>query len=454
MYSFLWFWMNFTFVFPFFFGAILVLKNVEKESHWYLKTAVSFLGFIGWMFLWQFVICSVDSSLSKSIPFSHLTFFVQIVMMILYIRFSYKVNIWTTIFATTITYSLQHFSNRLYLVICSVLSLVIHNDYFNNDLWYSWIGILLCCLIMGVSYFLWWLLLLRKFNQESFDELVDKKVQVITSGITIFASIFINSYIANYPNVTSFILIMDFLMSLTISFLVILLDYSSVHENKTKKENEKLLELLENEKKDYEHSKESYDLINIKLHDIKHLLNTLNSSTSPSTIDNIKDCLTSFEHSIKTGNEAIDVIVNKKEKECLQKGIKFTCFLDARGLDYISPYEIYTLFDNALNNAIEASMKCDKDRRIISVHGKRKNEFIQIIITNYFKEDIAVNSSGLPITKKDRNFHGFGIRSMKMLSEKYDGLIHCEIKEELFNLYISLPLNRNCDTAKVHRSQL
>ena len=237
-------------------------------------------------------------------------------------------------------------------------------------------------------------------------------------------------------------MIMDFLLSLTISFLVILLDYSSVHENKTKRENERLLELLESEKNDYEKSKESYDLLNIKLHDIKHLLNTLNDSTSQSTINDIKDSLTSFEHFIKTGNEAIDVIVNKKEKECHQKGIRFTCFLDARGLDYISPYEIYTLFDNGLNNAIEASMKCEESKRVISIHGKRKEEFIQIIITNYFHEEISVNSKGLPITKKDKKFHGFGIRSMKMLSEKYDGDIHCEIKGELFNLYVSLPLGR------------
>ncbi len=440
MYSFFWFWMNATFYIPFFFGALLVLRNTEKKNMWILKTCVAFLLFFGWSFAWQAIIYNLPSEFSESIPFSHITFFVQIAMMIGYIRLAYKVDIWTDFFATTVTYSLQHFSNRLYLVICSTLSMVIQDESLKSGLWSSWLGVIICFVVMGLSYFLWWFLLLRKFDQESFDNLVNKKVQVLTSAIVIVFSIFINSYIANDSHTTAFIMNMGFLLSLAISFLVVLLDYASVYERKTMKENEKLVELLRSEKADYESSKENYDLINIKLHDIKHLLNTLNSSTDETTIHNIKESLTSFEHNIKTGNEAVDVIISKKKRECKEKKIKFTCFLDARGLEYISPYELYTLFDNAINNAIDASLKCSLENRIISVHGNKKDDFLQIIFTNYFCDDVRLENN-LPLTMKDKRFHGFGMKSMKMLAEKHNGNIYCSINENLFSLYINLPLN-------------
>ena len=448
MYSFYWFWMNATFFVPFFFGALLVLANVEKKKYWLVKSIVMFLVLSGWSFAWQAILYHLPSAFAQNIPFSHITFFVQIAIMIIYIKLSYKVDKWTDFFATTITYSLQHFSNRLYLVICSTLSLLVDNEQFNTGLWYSWIGILICIFVMGTSYFLWWFFLFRKFDGDSFDDLVNKKVQVITSAIVIIFSIFVNSYIANNKDSTTFIMIMGFLLSLAISFLVILLDYASVHEGKTMKENEKLVELLNSEKADYEASKENYDLINIKLHDIKHLLNTLNSSTDETTIRDIKERLTSFDHNIKTGNEAIDVIINKKQKECKSKKIKFTCFLDARGLEYISPYELYTLFDNAINNAIEASMKCKEENRVISIHGNKRDDFLQIIFTNYFADDIQLEND-LPVSMRDKRFHGFGVKSMKMLAEKHNGNIYCSVDENIFSLYINLALNQQKNIKKV-----
>ena len=335
----------------------------------------------------------------------------------------------------------------LFLIVCSAIGILLKTAISTERIWMSSYGVLIWVFLTTLIYFLWYSLLFKKANPDSFDKLVNKKIQVIISAIVIVVSIYINSYIAYHNSVGTIIRILDFVLSCIISFLVILLDYAFVIEKKQQQENERLQNLLREEKKDYEASKDSLDILNIKLHDIKHLLQTLSTSTSKDTIKDIKESLTQFEQKIKTGNEAIDVIINKKEQECHEKKIDFTCFLDARGLEEISPYELYTLFDNAMNNAIQAVLNCSEDKRIISIHSKRKGESIQIAFTNYYSLSDGIRlRDGLPRTKGDENFHGFGIRSMQMLCQKYHGNLSCEIVEDIFNLYITLPLKAKKQT--------
>lgn len=443
MYDFQWFWMNFTFIMPFLFGVLMVLAKVRKKKFFLLKILVVTLIFWAWIFLWQFIIESLPDIISNNIFFSHLTFFVHILLMILFIKSSYECDIWTAVFATTVAYSLQHFSHRLFLIICSLIGILLKTSISTETIWMSVYGVLIWTFLTTLIYFLWYSLLFKKANPDSFDKLVNKKIQVIISAIVIVVSIYVNSYIAYHNSVSTIIRILDFVLSCIISFLVILLDYAFVIEKKQQQENERLQNLLKEEKKDYEASKDSLDILNIKLHDIKHLLQTLSTSTSKDTIKDIKESLTQFEQKIKTGNEAIDVIINKKEQECHEKKITFTCFLDARGLEEISPYELYTLFDNAMNNAIQASMNCQEDKRIISIHSKRKEGAIEIAFTNYFSLQDGIRlKDGLPKTKGDKNYHGFGIRSMQMLCSKYHGDLSCEIVEDIFNLYITLPIKK------------
>ena len=48
---------------------------------------------------------------------------------------------------------------------------------------------------------------------------------------------------------------------------------------------------------------------------------------------------------------------------------------------------------------------------------------------------------GLPqTTKGDKNYHGFGMRSMQMIAEKYRGTAAVLNKDGIFNLNITIPI--------------
>ena len=439
MYDFSWAWMNLTFLLPYFGGSLFVMKSLEKKRFFWLKSFLFVLVLFGWAALWTYINSLVPESVADDIWFTHITFIVQFALMILYLSLAYKGNFWSSFFGTTVSYSLQHFANRLYLAICAFIVIYLYPSESFGNFWSQWPGILICFAVNGLSYFLWWYLVLRKFAFTDEKDFIDKKVQITSSAAVIVFSIFLNSVIA-YRATDAVIVMVDFLISSCISMLVVNLLYSSAVEKRTGAENERLRKMLLDKKADYQASKDANDVLNIKLHDIKHLLQTLNDSASPTVIQNIKDNLSAFDPVLKTGNEAIDLIVNKKEKECHEKGIKFTCYLDAQGLNYISPYELYTLFDNALNNAIDAVMKCPKEKRIISLHSAKKDNLLQIVFTNYYNQNELLLKNGMPVSTKDRNYHGFGIRSMQLITKKYDGGVTCSTGDELFNLYLYLPL--------------
>lgn len=96
--------------------------------------------------------------------------------------------------------------------------------------------------------------------------------------------------------------------------------------------------------------------------------------------------------------------------------------------------DIYTLFGNAFDNAIEAVEKLPLDKRIISLSSQCKGNIFSFAIRNYFAEKL-VFKDGLPLTtKNDTNYHGFGMKSIRNIVEKYNGDLKISIDNDVFNV--------------------
>lgn len=112
-------------------------------------------------------------------------------------------------------------------------------------------------------------------------------------------------------------------------------------------------------------------------------------------------------------------------------------------LNYISPTDLYSLFENALHNAIDAVLSIEeKEKRIIRLYINRVEGMISIHMENYCADAKKIKfSDGLPQTNKpDKHLHGFGVRSMKRMVENLGGNISMHTDEDIFNLDIILPL--------------
>ena len=192
------------------------------------------------------------------------------------------------------------------------------------------------------------------------------------------------------------------------------------------------------EERQYAVSRENIELINQKVHDLKHQIREIGSSGSvnSSTLKEMEEIISIYDSTVKTGNKAVDVILTEKSLLCNKADIKLTCVVDGKQFSFMSESDIYSLFGNILDNAIEAANCLEKDRRVIGVTAKRTHDFLTVNAHNYYDGNL-VFADGLPVTtKKDKLYHGFGMKSVRMICEKYGGNLSVGCKDGIFTLKI------------------
>lgn len=77
------------------------------------------------------------------------------------------------------------------------------------------------------------------------------------------------------------------------------------------------------------------------------------------------------------------------------------------------------------------------EERVITLTSKKKGNAISLVIRNYTKnksEDIKLNESTLKSTK-DEPFHGYGMKSMESICEKYNGNMSFNLEGNIFTVY-------------------
>lgn len=81
------------------------------------------------------------------------------------------------------------------------------------------------------------------------------------------------------------------------------------------------------------------------------------------------------------------------------------------------------------------------DKRYISLIVKNINSFISISVDNYYDGYIVLGENGLPLTtKKDKDYHGFGMKSIQLVVNKYDGDLNVNVANNVFSLSIIFPV--------------
>ena len=216
-------------------------------------------------------------------------------------------------------------------------------------------------------------------------------------------------------------------------------------ELRVRKELEAVQNVLQNQYAQYKQSKESIELINYKYHDLKHQINLLKSGADSEKaeeyLEQMEREIKIYETQNKTGNKVLDTILTSKSMHCQRHGIELKFMGEGQLLNFMEDMDISALFGNMLDNAIESVVKIkDRQKRLISLHVIQDKQFIRIRTENYCEENVQFQD-GIPITtKKDKRFHGYGMKSMKKIVEKYGGSVMAGKTDNWFELKILIPM--------------
>lgn len=215
-----------------------------------------------------------------------------------------------------------------------------------------------------------------------------------------------------------------------------------------RKELETIQLLWHQQKGQYQLSKETIELINHKCHDLKHQVQAIrvvkDEKERETYLEKIEKSVQIYSAIVRTGNEILDTILTEKSLICENSGIHINCVADGSLLAFMNPVDLYTLFGNALDNAIEAVRKLEsKEKRVIDIMLYERQSFLMLQIVNPMCGEVKFED-GLPLTTKAKNgYHGYGMKSVLHTIQKYEGHLTTEVKNGCFYFNVMLPLERD-----------
>lgn len=194
----------------------------------------------------------------------------------------------------------------------------------------------------------------------------------------------------------------------------------------------------------YQLSRKNIDAINVKCHDIKHQIRSLADGgrvADGRALEDLASEIAIYDSAVKTENPALDVILTEKSLACSGEKITLAVIADGRALECLEPQEIYSLFGNALDNAIEAVRGIEEpERRLISLNVRRSGAMCVINVENSCDAAPAFRD-GVPVTTKaDASSHGFGTRSMRGIVERHGGVLTFGCEDGIFHVDALLPM--------------
>ena len=259
--------------------------------------------------------------------------------------------------------------------------------------------------------------------------------------ISLVINLYLNLVFSNLvPDKTYWMSFFVYLMNILISLLLLFCQFAMVRENRMRAQLQVESLLREQAKAQYRISKENIDAISIKCHDLKHQLLAVKNVIDPQEYDEIMEMINSYGAEIQTDNEVLDVVFQEKNFQCRKLGIQFTCIIDGKALDFIGTTDLYVLFGNLIDNAIEAVSKLpESEIKNIQVNVRRDRGFVIVTIENSYTGELAWSEGRLITSKSDKRNHGYGIRSIEKIVHKYNGRYSISTEDHIFSMNIVFP---------------
>ena len=265
---------------------------------------------------------------------------------------------------------------------------------------------------------------------------------LIVVGLALITDILLNSVIVYYGGERELLTtVMNIVYETLCCGFLLYIQFGLIKTGELRNELDTTQYLLRENERQYKLSQNNIELINLKCHDLRHQIRSIGAQKGlpGEAVKEIESAISVYDAAVRTDNEVLDTILTEKSLRCAHDKITLTCVVDGRALGFMLAADVYSLFGNALDNAIEAVMRLDESKRNIAVVVHKVGDMVSVNVTNPYEGDIELDGDGLPVTiKRDRNFHGIGVRSMRNIAEKYNGICTVSLNNGTFVLNVLL----------------
>lgn len=411
-------------------ATLLFCWQLPHRQHFYVKFGLGIGAQAAFALIWSKFFDNFSSQGVLSVCSRYLIHFFLLMAIVL---LCYECDMSGASFCVMCGYSLQHIASR----ICVILWKLVDAPW--KSVRYT-VGFIILFVLCIVAY--------RVFRKVAGGVVnvirVDSSRQWIIIVVALFSTNIIEmaQFLHQIPSANLIERISGPAESIILSCGVLILEFWLLSHSRTEKERNTLKEIVQEKRHQTEMEKKMVETVNINAHDLKHKISE--GYVSEEVRKDIVQIVDEFDTSLCTGNESLDVILTKKKRYCFQHDIQFICIVDGQKLSFMGEADTFTLMGNILDNAIEAVEQLESsDDRIIYLNIVGKDSFVHIRTENYFRGELSFSSNVPTTTKEDKDHHGYGLKSIVRLVEKYGGHYKLFTGNNMFILDILFPVQND-----------
>lgn len=201
------------------------------------------------------------------------------------------------------------------------------------------------------------------------------------------------------------------------------------------KEMNSLNMLYERQRQQYQVAKRNVQIINRKCHELKVQIADLRRMAAPSaalqqSLNEAEAAARQYDASTQTGSEVLDVVLTEKSLLCEAHHISINNVADGTCLHFMDPTDLYALFANALDHAIELTSKLpEPEKRMIDLLVCKRNGFTVLNII-----------SAVPAKPGPGRENCDELKIVKRIIQKYNGFLTTESNGGFFAIKAVFPV--------------
>lgn len=149
----------------------------------------------------------------------------------------------------------------------------------------------------------------------------------------------------------------------------------------------------------------------------------------------ILDKLNKMYTYVNVGNSLLNYIINNKLSKAKEQGIEIKAEIENLAFSYMDSVDFSALLNNLLDNAIFGALESNSKK--LEVQISTKKGFDVITVKNSIDESVLAKNPKF-ISTKEGPGHGYGMKQIKCIVEKYQGNIDIYEMNNMFMVSIML----------------
>ncbi len=149
----------------------------------------------------------------------------------------------------------------------------------------------------------------------------------------------------------------------------------------------------------------------------------------------ILDKLNKMYTYVNVGNALLNYIMNNKLSRAKERGMEIKAEIENLAFDYMDSVDFSALLNNLLDNAILGASESQDKKLEVQIMAKKG--FDIITVKNSIDESVLAKNPEFVSTKEEPG-HGYGMKQIRSIVEKYQGSIDIYEKNNMFTVSIML----------------